>query len=99
MTTTLDMSLPRPRLAPALDRLLRPAVGFSHPRDVLKDPWLGPDEKRSILSSWASDASAVEDHPTLRWLVGTDEPVLLADVLDALARLDRQEVAHGRRDN
>lgn len=72
----------------ALDQWLRPGVGFSHPRDVLKDPLLTVSEKRAVLSSWASDASAVTDEPTLRWLWGTPEPVLLADVQEALWRLD-----------
>ncbi|MES2342420.1 MAG: hypothetical protein V4597_12125 [Pseudomonadota bacterium] len=72
----------------ALDRILRPAVGFQHPREVLKDPLLSPDDKRAVLSSWASDACAVEDQPTLRQMVGSETPVPLADVLAALARLD-----------
>ncbi|HLZ73593.1 hypothetical protein [Phenylobacterium sp.] len=75
----------------ALERCLRPAVGFSHPRDVLKDPDLSTDQKRAVLASWASDASAVQDDPSLRWLLGAPEPVPLADVRDALARLDRWE--------
>ncbi len=77
-------------LAAALERWLRPAVGFGHPRDVLKDPILDLAEKRAVLSSWASDASAVQDEPTLRWLLGTPEPVPYADVRDALLRLDRR---------
>jgi len=78
-------------LGAALERWLRPAVGFSHPREVLKDPELDAAEKRAVLSSWASDASAVQDEPGLRWLLGTPEPVPLAEVREALARLDRQE--------
>lgn len=81
-------------LAAARERWLRPAVGFAHPTDVLKDPLLDAADKRAILSSWASDASAVQDQPTLRWLLGTIEPVPLVDVLEALRRLDREE---GRR--
>lgn len=77
-------------LGTALERWLRPAVGFNHPRDVLKDPLLDPGEKRAILSSWASDASAVTDEPTLRWLLGTPEPVPLLDICEALERLDRE---------
>jgi len=69
---------------------LRPAVGFCHPDDVLKDPHLGLGDKREILTSWASDASAVQDEPTMRWLLGTVEPVPLRDVLEALARLDKR---------
>jgi hypothetical protein len=73
-----------------LERGVRPAVGFISPLDVLKDPDLTTAEKREILSSWASDASAVQDEPTLRWLLGTPEPVRLDDVREALARLDNQ---------
>jgi hypothetical protein len=72
----------------ALDQWLRPGVGFQHPRDVLKDPLLSAEEKRAVLSSWASDASAVADAPAFRWLWGTPEPVLLADIREALMRLD-----------
>ena len=71
------------------ERGLRPAVGFTDPLDVLKDPHLTHREKRDRLCSWASDASSVKDEPTLRWLLGTPEPVPLADVQDALARLER----------
>jgi hypothetical protein len=72
-----------------LERGVRPAVGFSHPHDVLKDPHLTAADKREILCSWASDASAVQDEPRLRWLLGTVEPVPLAEVQEALARLER----------
>ena len=78
-------------LGAALERLLRPAVGFEHPRDVLKDPILNASDKRAVLASWASDASSVRDEPTLRWLLGTPEPVPLADVREALANLDEWE--------
>ena len=77
----------------ALERCLRPAVGFAHPRDVLKDPDLSLDEQRAILASWASDASAVQEEPGLRWLLGSPEPVPLDDVLEALHRLDRRSAA------
>jgi len=82
-------------LAAALERWLRPAVGYNHPREVLKDPFLDPPEKRAVLSSWASDASAVADEPGLRWLLGTPEPVPLDDIREALRRLDRWEDADG----
>jgi hypothetical protein len=78
-------------LAAALERCLRPAVGYNRPRDVLKDPDLDHDEKRAVLSSWASDASAVQDQPGLRWLLGAPEPVPFREVRDALERLDRIE--------
>jgi hypothetical protein len=68
---------------------VRPAVGFLHPLEVLKDQDLDPAAKREILAAWASDASAVEGRPTQRWLLGTAEPVPLSEVLAALRRLDR----------
>lgn len=80
-------------LRAALERCLRPGVGFGRPRDVLKDPLLDVDEKRAVLSSWASDASAVQEEPALRWLLGTPEPVPLDEVREALRRLDRWENA------
>ena len=85
------LGFPFKGLRDALGQLLRPAVGFSDPFEVLKDPHLAPADKRAILSSWASDACAVEDYPTLRWLVGTEAPVPLADIKAALARLDALE--------
>jgi hypothetical protein len=78
-------------LGAALKRWLRPAVGFEHPSDVLKDPILNVSDKRAVLASWASDASSVREEPTLRWLLGTPEPVPLADVREALSRLDAWE--------
>jgi hypothetical protein len=89
MLTNPEISVPVKGLREARERLLRPAVGFSHPIEVLKDADLSPSDKRAILSSWASDACAVESRPELRWLIGTDAPVLLEDVLQALGRLDR----------
>jgi len=87
---------PPHRLKDIWERGVRPAVGFSDPLDVLKDSHLTTREKREILSSWASDASAVEDEPTLRWLLGTPEPVPLAQVREALERLESQSKAKPR---
>ena len=77
-------------LAASLARGVRPAVGFTIPDDVLKDPDLSVAEKRAILRSWASDASAVQDDPTLRWLLGSPEPVPFVEVRDALLRLEHR---------
>ena len=82
-------------LRTALERGVRPAVGFQNPDDVVKDPHLTLHDKREILASWASDASAVQDEPRLRWLLGTVEPVPLEEVRAALKRLDLMEA--GRR--
>lgn len=71
-----------------LDQLLNPAAVFSHPRDVLNDPDLSRQEKRAILSSWASDACAVESAPQLRHPPGSAAPVAFDDVVDALRSLD-----------
>jgi hypothetical protein len=53
-------------LGAELERLLQPTRYFQHPRDVVRDATLTTAEKRAILSSWASDASAVESMPALR---------------------------------
>jgi hypothetical protein len=73
---------------PDLDRLLNPAHSYKHPRDVIDDARLVLSEKRAILSSWASDACAVESMPALRQIPGTPAPVSFDDVMDALRRLD-----------
>jgi hypothetical protein len=71
-----------------LDQLLHPASIFDHPRDVLNDPDLTIQEKRAILSSWASDACAVEEMPSLRQPPGGRQPVSFDDIVDALRSLD-----------
>ena len=72
-----------------LNALLHPASAFDHPRDVVNDPDLTRHEKRAILSSWASDACAVEAVPALRQRPGT-RPVHFDDIIDALRMLDQQ---------
>jgi hypothetical protein len=71
-----------------LDQLLHPASIFDHPRDVLNDPDLTLQEKRAILSSWASDACAVEETPALRQPPGAKRPVSFDEIVDALRSLD-----------
>jgi hypothetical protein len=71
-----------------LDQLLNPAAVFGHPRDVLNDSDLTRQEKRAILSSWASDACAVESAPQLRHPPGATAPVSFDDIIDALRTLD-----------
>jgi hypothetical protein len=72
----------------ALDRLLSPARHFKHPDDILNDDTLDVQEKRAILSSWASDACAVESVPALRKPPGTKRPISFDQIMDALCRLD-----------
>ncbi len=90
MLMNAEVVAPVRGLREARERLLRPAVGFRHPMEVVKDPDLDTAEKRAILSSWASDACAVENRPDLRWLIGTEAPVPTLDVLLALGRLDHR---------
>jgi hypothetical protein len=71
-----------------LHSFMHPASVFDHPDQVLRDDTLSRAEKRVILSSWASDANAVESQPWLRLIPGAGQPVPLAAILDALRRLD-----------
>jgi len=45
-------------------------------------------EKRAILASWASDASAIACCPSMRLPAGLKKPVSIDDILDALCELD-----------
>jgi hypothetical protein len=71
-----------------LDQLLHPAHAFDHPNDVVNDPDLTLNEKRAILSSWASDACALESEPTLRQPPGIARAVTFDEIVDALKALD-----------
>ena len=64
---------------------------LAHPWDVVLDQKLTAAQKRMILASWASDASAVESRPGFRWLKGTPGPVPLSHVRSALLALDQIE--------
>src|SRR3954468_24045831 len=71
-----------------LDQILHPASIFNHPRDVLNDPDLTRQEKKAILSSWASDACSVDASPGLRQRPGASALVTFDDIVDALRSLD-----------
>jgi hypothetical protein len=71
-----------------INALLHPATVFDHPRDVVTHPTLTTAEKRSILASWASDASAIASCPVLRAPSGLKRPVTIDEILDALCDLD-----------
>jgi hypothetical protein len=71
-----------------LDSLLHPGTAFEHPRDVVAHPNLTLAEKRAILASWASDASAIASCPSLRAPEGLKAPVTIDEILDALCALD-----------
>jgi hypothetical protein len=71
-----------------LHALLHPGTAFEHPRDVVSHPTLGLSEKRAILASWASDASAIASCPSLRAPKGLKAPVTIDEILEALCALD-----------
>ncbi|MCC8955164.1 hypothetical protein H8B02_17445 [Bradyrhizobium sp. Pear77] len=71
-----------------INALLHPGTVFEHPRDVLADPSLLTSEKRAILASWASDASAIASCPSLRAPAGLKAPVTIDEILEALCDLD-----------
>ncbi|MCP9626815.1 hypothetical protein NML43_06935 [Rhodopseudomonas palustris] len=92
MHSTTETALDR-RHVPGHDHtaLQNPAAGYDHPDQVLRDDSLSTSEKRAILSSWASDANAIEQQPWLRAVPGTGRTVALAAILAALRRLDDDE--------
>jgi hypothetical protein len=83
----------RPTTAPDdnvfdFNSLLHPGTTFEHPRDVVSHPRLSLAQKRAILASWASDASAIASCPALRAPEGLRAPVSIDAILDALRELD-----------
>jgi len=71
-----------------INALLHPGRLFDHPRDVVSQPSLSLSEKRAILASWASDASAIASYPALRAPAGLKTPVTIDEILEALCELD-----------
>jgi hypothetical protein len=71
-----------------LNALLHPGTIFNRPRDVVANPSLSISEKRAILASWASDASAIASCPSLRAPPGLKAPVTIDEILEALRELD-----------
>lgn len=65
-----------------------PVSHYDCPDEVLQDPALSTAERRSILSSWASDLFAVESNPAFRKIPGVAQPMRLSDILAALRKLD-----------
>ena len=84
-------------LDPELVRLLHPGRFYDHPKEVLANARLTPDEQRAVLSSWASDAWAVESAPALRHAPFARRPVTFDEIMEALAQLDRQPMPGRRR--
>jgi len=67
---------------------------FNYPDEVVRDATLSAQQKRGVLSAWASDQHAVESLLGLRHLPGTPFPVTFASIMDARAQLDRMEGAN-----
>lgn len=74
---------------PEIDQLLHPSRFYTRPGDVIADHLLTVEERRAILSSWASDACAVESNPALRQPPHTSGPVTFDEIMEALVGLDR----------
>jgi hypothetical protein len=74
-----------------LKNFLHPGTRYDHPRDVVRDQTLTLQEKRALLSSWASDASAIASCPSVRAPAGLRTPVSIDEILDALCALDRND--------
>jgi len=69
------------------DALLHPGTVFDHPKDVVGHAELTMAEKRAILASWASDASAIASCPSMRSSAGLKRPVSIDEILEALCEL------------
>ena len=76
------------RTANHVGRLFHPVSHYDSPDDVLNDVALSTDEKRVILSSWASDMYVVESQPVFRKVPGIPRRIRLDDILAALRQLD-----------
>jgi hypothetical protein len=70
------------------EALIHPGTIYQHPCDVVSDSALTLAEKRAILASWASDASAIASCSALRAPEGLKAPVTIDDILVALCALD-----------
>jgi hypothetical protein len=70
------------------ETLFHPVSHYDSPDHVLGDTSLSTDEKRVILSSWASDMYAVTAQPGLREIPGVPHRLPLDDILAALRKLD-----------
>jgi hypothetical protein len=76
------------RTANNVGTFFHPVSHYDSPVDVLNDAALSTDEKRVILSSWASDMYVVESQPALREVPGIRHRLRLDDILTALKQLD-----------
>jgi hypothetical protein len=75
---------------PADDLRSQKSQTFTHPQEVLDDRELALSDKRALLASWASDALAIENSPSLRQL-SSGAIVRVDDIIAALRSLDLSE--------
>jgi hypothetical protein len=68
-----------------------PAVTYSDPQDVLRDPTLTEEEKSNVLRRWALDAYQIEIEHSKDQLLA--EPSRLQQVIDALLDLEDPHLA------
>lgn len=76
------------RTANDVGHVFHPVSHYDSPDDVLNDVALSTDEKRVILSSWASDIYVIESQPAFRDVPGIPHRLHLVDILAALRKLD-----------
>lgn len=69
--------------------LIHPGNKYDRPADMLADRSLTTEQRRAVLSAWASDACAVPSSPTLRRPAFATRPVTFDEIMDALRDLDR----------
>jgi hypothetical protein len=79
------------RSADSVQPAFHPVSHYGSPADVVNDPGLSTEEKRLILSSWASDMYVVESQPALREIPGIPHRLRLDDILSALKQLDADD--------
>jgi hypothetical protein len=71
-----------------VEPIFHPVSHYDTADDVVNDAKLSAEEKRVILSSWASDMYVVDSQPTLREIPGLPHRLRLDDILAALNKLD-----------
>ena len=71
-----------------VEPFFRAVSHYDSPDDVVNDARLSTDEKRVILSSWASDMYVVESQPALREIPGIPHRLRVDEILSALKKLD-----------
>ena len=72
----------------AHDKIVDLHAVFESPCEIVSHPELCLAEKRAILASWASDASAMPSCPSLRAPQELKAPVTIDQILEALCALD-----------